>query len=899
MEYSGGYANLSNLSYIEGLYAEYLEDPSRVDVSWRHFFEGMTLGAALKGPTISPDGKSPDLRVFHLIDAYRTYGYLGAHFNPLTAQLPSPNQIPQLQTETYGFEKEELEKLFPTCGFLKEETAPLKSLLSALQKTYCNRVGFEYMGVENPEIKRYLQEEIEPFFEFPLTKEEKLALLEHLSKAEILEQFIHMKYPGQKRFSLEGGETLIPMMMEIIHEGALHEIEEVVFGMAHRGRLNVLTNILGKPYSSLFREFEGKYRPGTFEGSGDVKYHFGFSSDFTTKHGKNIHLVLCDNPSHLEAVDPVVEGKARAKQGLHHQGEVKSVLPLLVHGDAAIAGQGVVYETLQLSKLAGYQTGGTIHIIINNHIGFTAAPEETKSTTFCTDIAKSFGAPVFHVNGEDPEGCCAAAKLATRLRQKFGCDVFIELNCHRKYGHNEGDEPAFTQPQLYKEIRTKDTVRSLYRKQLDTEQAISEEEATTIAKTFKETLEKALSEKKEESQEGQEASPKTSPLAPITTALPLERLTALTQAFTTLPEGFQINPKLRRLFDDRLKMISGDPKGTVIDWGMAEHLAYASLLTDGIHIRLSGQDSGRGTFAHRHALLIDQESGERYSPLSHLSENQAPFAVYNSPLSEYAVMGFEYGYSLGYEKALVLWEGQFGDFANGAQIVIDQFIVSGEQKWKNASPLTLLLPHGYEGQGPEHSSARIERYLQLAGNESLFIIHPTTAAQHFHALRRQGISPHKKPLILFTPKGLLRFPPSLSAPNELANGTFQEVIDDPNDPKNVSRLLFCSGKVYYDLIEHRKREDIAIVRIEQLYPLHTEKIEAILKKYEGITACFWVQEEHQNQGAYSYIAPHLQKLLPENLRLRYVGRKVSASTAAGSLALHKKELETFLNEALS
>ncbi|MCB1106822.1 MAG: 2-oxoglutarate dehydrogenase E1 component [Chlamydiia bacterium] len=900
MDQRADYANLSNLSYIEKLYAQYLENPESVETSWQHFFEGMALGSALKGPVAAKGEGSPDLRIFQLIEAYRLYGHKGAQTSPIETTPKKPEEIEELKLENLGFTKEELERSFPTCGFLKEETAPLKVIVEALQKTYCKTVGFEYMGMQTKEMERFLQEKIEPFFPFPFSKEEKMEILQNLNRSEILESFIHMKYPGQKRFSVEGGETVIPILMEIIHHGAENGVEHIVLGMAHRGRLNVLTNVLGKSYSDLFHEFEKTYVPDTFQGSGDVKYHKGYSSDIKTRNGKSIHVALCANPSHLEAVDPVVEGKTRAKQEMLYKGNTDRIVPVLIHGDASIAGQGVVYETMQLSKLTGYRTGGTLHVVINNQVGFTASPKESKSTPYCTDIAKSFGAPVFHVNAEDPERCVAATKLAVEIRQRFGCDVFIELNCHRKYGHNEGDEPAFTQPNVYKLIKQKTIIRNLYRDALIQEGSLSKEEGERLEKSFKDSLEEALKVTQEELKEKKSGSfqEKTSLLKPVKTAVSLERLIKLTDKFTTIPSDFKIHPKIRRLLDDRKKMISGDPNAPAVDWGMAEHLAFASLLTEGVHVRLSGQDSGRGTFSHRHAALTDQESAKRYYPLSHLSQDQAPFDVYNSPLSEYAVMGYEYGYSLAYKKGLTLWEGQFGDFANGAQIIIDQFIVSAEQKWNHYSPLTLLLPHGYEGQGPEHSSARIERFLQLAGNESLYIINPSNPAQYFHALRRQGISELLKPLVVFTPKALLRYPPSLSPPNAFANGTFEEVIDDPKGSPKAKRLLFCSGKVYYDLIERNQKEEIAIIRIEQLYPLHEEKIRAIFQKYKEVSECFWVQEEPQNQGAYSYIAPLLQKLLPEKVSLRYVGRDRSASTAAGSLALHQKELEKFLKEAI-
>jgi len=898
MENRANYANLSNLRYIEELYNKYLEDPSSVDSSWQHFFEGMSFGESLNKVGGS-DESSADLRIFRLIEAYRVYGHKAASFNPIHTEVEKLKNVGELNLKNLGFSQDELSKPFPTYGFLKENSAPLSVIIDALEKTYCSSVGFEYMGMQTPEMEKYFQEKVEPFFQVPLSREEKMEVLYNLNRSEALESFIHMKYPGQKRFSLEGGETLIPMMMEMIHHGSTLGVEQVVIGMAHRGRLNVLTNVLGKSYSELFHEFEKTYVPNTFEGSGDVKYHNGYSSTIQTKSGKNVHLALCANPSHLETVDPVVEGKTRAKQEMLFGGKTAPIIPLLIHGDASIAGQGVVYETMQLSKLSGYQTGGTIHIVINNQVGFTASPKETKSTPYCTDIAKSFGAPVFHVNAEDPERSVAAIKLAVEVRQKFGCDVFIELNCYRKYGHNESDEPAFTQPRVYKLIKQRDNIRNLYRDALIKENTLSKKEADELEAEFKNTLEEALKVTQEEvkTRPKPPSDEKPSLLTPVETKLALETLKGLAERFTTMPEGFVLNSKLKRLLEDRLKMITGDVSAKVVDWGMAEHLAYASLLVEGIHVRLSGQDCGRGTFSHRHAALTDQETAKRYYPLSHLSESQAPFDVYNSPLSEYAVMGFEYGYSLSYKKALTLWEGQFGDFANGAQIIIDQLIVSAEQKWNRLSPLTLLLPHGYEGQGPEHSSARIERFLQLAGNDSLYIVYPSTPAQHFHVLRRQGINPLLKPLVVFTPKALLRYPPTLSAPSEFSEGEFQEVIDDPSGIKNAKRLIFCSGKVYYDLIERRQRDDIAIVRIEQLYPLHTEKIQKLIEKYSSAKEVFWVQEEPQNQGAYSYIHPHLQKLLPEKTSLRYVGREISASTAAGTSALHTKQLEKFLKEA--
>lgn len=901
------YANLANLSFIEQLYFEYLEDPLSVDLSWQRFFEGMAFGARLQGPMQGAQtSQSSDLRISKLIEAYRFYGHRGAQVNPIRLSPIKPEDVPELRLETLGFKKEELSEIFPTCGFLKEEKAPLLKIVEALKKTYCHSVGFEYMGMQTPEIESFIQKQIEPCFNIALSHKEKASLLHSLNTSEVFESFIHMKYPGQKRFSLEGGETLIPIMHELIDEGGEEGASSVVLGMAHRGRLNVLANILRKSYATIFHEFEASYVPDSFEGSGDVKYHKGFSVDIKTRHGKEMNLYLAANPSHLESVDPVVEGFAKAHQ--EKCKEAKTTIPVLIHGDAALAGQGVVYELLQLSKVNGYATGGTIHIVVNNQIGFTANPEESRSTYYCTDLAKSFGAPVFHLNAEEPESCILATRLAMKLRQRFQCDVFLEINCYRKYGHNETDEPSFTQPLVYQMIKNRKNIRDLYRDFLVAEGSLSKEEAEACEREFKESLEKELTVTKNLAEQKREVTLPTQKessdlFEKIPTGMSLDHFKDLTEKFCSLPEGFEVHSKVKRIFDDRLRAINGDPKGLTIDWGLAEYLAYATLLTEGVHVRLSGQDSGRGTFSHRHAVLTDQKSQKKYVPLSLLSPDQAPFEVYNSPLSEYAVMGFEYGYSLAYDKSLVIWEAQFGDFANSAQIMIDQYVVSAEQKWGTKTSFTLLLPHGYEGMGPEHSSARVERFLQQAANESVTIVMPSTAAQFYHVLRKQGLSKLKKPLILFSPKALLRYPPSVSRPEEIAEGTtFQEILDDPNPPKGAKRLLFCCGKVFYDLIEEREKRgalDIVIIRIEQLYPFHKEKVKTLLEKYKGFKECYFVQEEHENMGAWEYISPHLQNLLPEKLQLRYAGRMRSASPAAGSGALHKFERATFLNEAFS
>jgi 2-oxoglutarate dehydrogenase E1 component len=891
------YASLANLTAIEQLYQSYLKDPASVDLSWQHFFEGMSFASSAM-PSVQAK-ESPDLRVYQLIDAYRKYGHLLAKFNPIAV---SPEPEPQeLDIQNLGFKKEELEVSFPTVGFLKESQAPLKQLIDALKKTYSGTIGVEYMGLGKPELEKWLQGQIEPLFPLHLDNAEKMQILHHLNKAELFESFLHTKFVGQKRFSLEGGETMIPMLSAMIERGAEIGLFEAVLGMAHRGRLNVLTNILNKSYAHVFREFEDHYTPDLIEGTGDVKYHKGFLGALPTASGKAVTVTLVANPSHLEAVDPVVEGIARAKQELKGGKEhAHEILPILIHGDSAVSGQGVVYETLQFSNLSGYATGGTLHIVVNNQIGFTALPKESRSTTYCTDIAKAFGAPVFHVNAEDPEGCVRVAKLAIELRQKFQCDVFIDLNCYRKYGHNEGDEPTFTQPLEYSLIKSKRTIRELFRDQLIKENVIDAAKAGALENDFKQDLQKALDSVPEIKPPAAEPKPIVdTALSSVNTKVDAKTLIALSEPLYTAPQDFRVHPKIQRHLQERLEMFRGDPNKACFDWGVGELLAYATLLCENVHIRLSGQDVRRGTFSHRHAVWVDQVKEQKYFSLSHLKKTQALFDIYNSPLSEFAVLGFDFGYSLAYPKSLVLWEAQFGDFANGAQVIIDQFIASSEQKWGLQSNLTLLLPHGYEGQGPEHSSARMERFLQLAGHENMRILNCSTPAQLFHLLRAQARHPMKKPLILFTPKAILRHPRCVSSLNDFAQGRFQEIIDDPAPPAQLGRLVFCSGKIYYDLLQEREKRnasDIALVRIEQLYPFPEEQVKNILEKYRANERVYWIQEEHSNMGAWEYLRPLLNRLLGTKDAVKYIGRDRSASPAAGSHALHKKQLEIILQQ---
>lgn len=893
------YANLANLNMLEKLYAMWLEDPQSVDPSFQNFFDGMQFAAKL--PQVFPARQdSLDLRIFNLLNAYRTYGHLKANCDVTALQ---PKEHPgELALENFGLSKGDLDQLFPTSGLLEKQKAPLAEIIEVLEKTYCTSIGIEYMDLGSIEIENWIQSKIEPFFPSGLTNEDRVEILKQLNRAEGFETFLHVKYVGQKRFSLEGAESFIPTLLAILERGGELGVSDVILGMAHRGRLNVLANVMGKSHGYIFEEFEDFYTPDLSESTGDVKYHMGFAGTYATKGGKKIQVILSANPSHLESVDPVVEGGARAiqEQKKSKQNQ-KDVVPILVHGDAALSGQGVVYETMGLKDLIGYGTKGTIHIVINNQIGFTTLPKDSRSTRYCTDIAKAFHAPVLHVNGEDPEACVTAAHLAIELRQQFGTDVFIDLMGYRKYGHNEGDEPTFTQPLLYQMIRSKKTVRKIYQDHLVETSVLSQNDADAIESRFKEDLTHILDEVKSKKTVDQNkvllkrGKHLEEMLKPLETKVDANTLKGVGAKLGQVPEGVNVHPKVQRLLKERAHMLSQNESEPVIDWGMGEMLAYATLATEGVHIRLSGQDVRRGTFSHRHALYVDQVTAGHYFPLSHLAQNQAPVDVFNSSLSECGVLGFEFGYSLMYPNSLVIWEGQYGDFANGAQVIIDQYIATSEMKWGHALNLTLLLPHGYEGSGPEHSSGRIERYLQLCADENLFVVNCSTPSQLFHALRRQALRPLKNPLIVFTPKALLRHPKCRSALKDFTEGRFEEILDDPNPPENPTRLLLCSGKIYYELVEMREEKKIpdAIVRIEQLYPLHKEKLTKIQEKYSQVKEYIWVQEEHENMGAYSHLRPQLEALFG---KVRYVGRAPSASPAAGSHALHKLEKELLLQQ---
>lgn len=894
----------SQAPFIEELYQRYQSEKEAVDLSWLPYFKAMEQ-AALRGQRReSGEERSSDCRSYQLIDFYRRYGHLYATVNPISLH---PQQDRTLfEIKNFGFKDEDLTRSFATYGLLQAPQAPLKEIIEALNAIYCGAIGFEFMDLEEASLREWLKERIEKRpLRLDLPLEQKKALLQCLNRSELFETFLHTKFVGQKRFSIEGAETLIAMMSALIDEGSVLGIEEFVVGMPHRGRLNVLCNLFDKSYGEVFAEFEEHYIPTSIEGSSDVKYHKGYYSEVKRLHGHKVRLTLVPNPSHLESVDAVALGQTRAKQDIAggNAGREK-VLALLIHGDAALAGQGVVYETLQLNALSGYSTGGTIHFVINNQIGFTTLPKDARSTTYCTDIAKAFGMPVFHVNAEDPEGCIWATLLALEARRKFGCDLFIDLNCYRKYGHNEGDEPAYTQPLEYQLIRKKRPIRELYRDLLIQEGLVEKSLADKLEIEFKESLNAALQQgrdaKDREPGNGSRSLP-CSPFEKVDTALPLTTLREVGERLLALPQDFSLHPKLASLYKERSSMlhVASHP----IDWGMAEMLAYGTLLWQDLPIRLVGQDVCRGTFSHRHALIVDQKKEQEYIPLQHLKANQGRFTLYNSPLCEYAALGFEFGYSVANQGALVLWEAQFGDFANVAQVVIDQYIATAELKWGQRFSLVLLLPHGFEGQGPEHSSARMERFLTLCAEDNMRIANPSTPSQFYHLLRRQALNPSKKPLIVFTPKALLRHPRCISTIEELSQGAFEEILEEKGfegaSRNEVKRLVFCSGHVYYDALaerDKRKGESLAFIRLEQLYPLDKERLKAIVASYSKIQDSVFLQEEPSNMGAWNFVRPQLEALMPKGIQLRYVGRPLSASPAVGSHARHKEELAAFMSD---
>jgi 2-oxoglutarate dehydrogenase E1 component len=845
-------------------------------------------------------------RVIEVIESYRRNGHLMADTDPLEFKI---RNHPDLDILEHGLTLWDLDRKFPVGGFAGEQMMPLRDILGVLRNSYCRTVGVEYMHITDPEEREWLQQRVEVTHDRPQREKQK-HVLGRLNAAEAFETFLQTKYVGQKRFSLEGGESLIPVLDEVLLAGTDHGLDEVAIGMPHRGRLNVLANVLGKSYQKIFGEFEGNIDPGTVQGSGDVKYHLGATGTFTNpfRADAQIAVSLASNPSHLETVDPVLEGIVRAKQDMIDKGEQGfTVLPVLLHGDSAFAGQGVVAETLNLSQLRGYRTGGTVHVVVNNQVGFTTSPAAARSSLYSTDVARMIGAPVFHVNGDDPEACVRVARLAVDYRQAFRKDVVIDLVCYRRRGHNEGDDPSMTQPLMYDIIDRKRSVRKLYTEALVGRGDITLEEAEEALKDYRGQLERAFAET-HDAQDSSKPQPAMDPRTPqqskVETAITPEVLKAIGDAHVSLPQDFTPHPKLQRMLEKRAAMASeGD-----IDWAMGELLAFGSLLMEGIPVRLAGQDSRRGTFVQRHSVLIDRQTGAEYTPLANLTDDQAKFFVYDSLLSEYAAVGFEYGYSVANPRALVLWEAQFGDFVDGAQMVIDEFISSGEAKWGQQSGVVMLLPHGLEGQGPDHSSGRIERFLQLSAENNMTVANCTTPANYFHLLRRQALSEIHRPLVVFTPKSLLRAKAAVSAVSDFTDETFRAVLPDtgvggePLDDGAVRRVLLCSGKVAYDLMAQRESEgtaDVAVVRVEQLYPLPAEQIREQLERYPNASDVVWVQEEPMNMGPWQFMAVNLPEDLPEGRTLRRVSRRASASPAVGSAKVHEVEQRQLIAEAFA
>ncbi len=904
------FANRWNADVIDEHYARWLDDPDSVEPTWRAFFEGFDLGSggARRSPDKASDHAIKQARFTGAIYAYRSIGHTQADTNPLMRGAPSN---PRLTLDRLGFEEADLDEVFWTGNYLDGIDMTLRELLDNLHETYCGTIGVEYLHIQETPQRRWLQSRMEPGLNDPkFSPEARKRILGKVIEAEQFEHFLHTNYVGQKRFGLEGGETLIAALDALLECGPGLGIQEVVMGMAHRGRLNVLCNIVGKSYEYIFHEFSENYIPDTRHGDGDVKYHLGYSSKRTNSQGEGIALHLAANPSHLEAVNPVVEGRVRARQRLLGDTENRrAVLPVLIHGDAAFAGQGIVAEVLNFSQLPGYRTGGTVHIIINNQIGFTTDPSEARSSLYCTDVAKMIEAPIFHVNGDDPDALVWVTQLALEFRREFGSDVVIDMCCYRRHGHNEVDEPAFTQPLLYQKISEHPLVSEIHGQRLIKDGVIDEAELKAMREASGKRLSDAYGELKRKQEAGE---PITAPIAganptyqpeyafyDVTTGVQPESLTHIARALTRIPDNFNINPKIKRQLKTKLKKFEKDEG---IDWAFAEALAWGSLMMEGKHVRLSGQDSVRGTFSQRHAVFFDTKSREKYIPLMEMEGREGMLCAHNSLLSEAAVLGFDYGYSLDYPDMLCMWEAQFGDFVNGAQVIIDQFIASSESKWQLVSGLVMLLPHGYEGQGPEHSSARLERFLQLCAEDNIQVANLTTPAQYFHILRRQMMRDFRKPLVIMSPKSLLRHREATSSLDEFTKGVFHSILDD-SDPEfaaKAKRLILCSGKVYYDLLAYRnenKISDTALIRVEQYYPFNIKLLKSIIGRYKKATIIGWCQEEPKNMGAWTFMNPILQQALGR--AIPYVGRRPAASTAVGSLTLHNREQAALVEEAFN
>ncbi|MBT8136123.1 MAG: 2-oxoglutarate dehydrogenase E1 component [Gammaproteobacteria bacterium] len=914
--------------YVERFYEQYLADPDSVDPGWRKYFDSLRNGAAQETPrgpveaqlaeqlrsgrrpqVAAAAASSGDLErqaaVLGLIAAFRVHGHRLATLDPLG--LASQGRVADLDPSYHGLSENDMESEFYTDGLAGTARIKLRQIIDLLHHIYSRSIGAEFSHLSGTRERTWLQQRFETgAIADALTDEERRLLMQELTAAEGIERYLHTRYVGQKRFSLEGGESLIPLCNDLIGRGGESGVKEVIIGMAHRGRLNVLVNVFGKSPAELFSEFEGTYDIDSRRGSGDVKYHMGFSADVPTP-GGNVHIALAFNPSHLEIVNPVVEGSVRARQDRRGDKERRTIMPILIHGDAAFAGQGVVMETLQMSGTRGFHTGGTVHIICNNQIGFTTSdPRDTRSTPYASDVAKMIEAPVLHVNADDPEAVIFAARVAIDYRNTFAKDVIIDLVCYRRHGHNEADEPAATQPNMYAAIRKHQSVRNIYAERLTEAGLIEQADIDAMAEQYREGLDDGRVEFLEtHGMIGNEFTVDWRPYfnddwtTPAETALSPGRFRELALGILNVPDDVELHSRVKRIMHERGRMATGE---IPLDWGFAETMAYAGLLTDGFRVRLTGQDSGRGTFFHRHAVLHNQRDASSYIPLQHLAPDQQEFEVIDSLLSEEAVMGFEYGYSTTEPGCLVIWEGQFGDFANGAQVVIDQFISSGEAKWGRLCGLTLFLPHGYEGQGPEHSSARLERFLQLCAEHNMQVCVPSTPAQMFHMIRRQMIRPIRRPLIVMTPKSLLRHRLSVSTIGDLTTSTFQNVIGETDDIATdaVTRVVFCAGKVYFDLLQARREaehENVAIVRIEQLYPFPAEEYVAQLARYSKLREVVWCQEEPQNQGAWYQIRHHLVEPLGD-IELSYAGREGAAAPAAGYYKLHEAQQQALVAAAL-
>ncbi len=914
-----------NQAYIEDIYEDYLNDPSSVDGSWREIFDSLPKADITEQPhsqtrdyfrrlakdstryhtsVSDPATDSKQVKVLQLINAFRFRGHQNANLDPLGLWKQEP--VPDLDPAFHNLTKADFDETFNVGSFaIGRETMPLSELFDALKRIYCGSIGAEYMHITNTEEKRWLQQRLESVDVSKLfSADEKRRFLADLTAAEGLERYLGAKFPGAKRFSLEGGDSLIPMLKDLIRHAGKQDTREVVLGMAHRGRLNVLVNLFGKKPADLFDEFAGKHKDHL--GTGDVKYHQGFSSDFVTE-GAQVHLALAFNPSHLEIVSPVVIGSVRARRDRLPQNLSKMVLPITIHGDSAVTGQGIVQETLNMSQARGYEVGGTVRIVINNQIGFTTSnPKDTRSTEYCTDIMKMVQAPIFHVNADDPEAVAFVTRLALDFRNTFNRDVMIDLVCYRRHGHNEADEPSATQPMMYQKIKQHPTPRKIYGDKLIAEGVVAAGDVTEMVNMYRDAMDRGDCVVEEWREIGKAALTWEPYLNHnwndgYANKVELKRLSDLARRISTVPEEVHMHPRVEKIYTDRAEMAEGNK---LLDWGAAENLAYATLVDEGVPVRLSGEDAGRGTFFHRHAVIHNQSNGSCYVPLMNVHNAQGRFNVWDSVLSEEAVLAFEYGYATTDPRGLTIWEAQFGDFANVAQVVIDQFISSGEQKWGRMCGLVMLLPHGYEGQGPEHSSARLERYLQLCAEQNMQVCVPSTPAQVYHMLRRQALRGMRRPLIVMSPKSLLRHPLAVSSLEELAEGRFEAVIGeiDELNPADVKRVVLCSGKVYYDLLEQRRKNnqtDVAIIRIEQLYPFPHEDIHAILAPFSHVKDFVWCQEEPLNQGAWYCCQHNFRDAVPAGAALRYAGRPASASPAVGYTSVHQQQQQELVNDALN